>query len=156
MIILINASALIGKKGITSSGQSSALHPKWQLKFPALLSRAFPKVQFIVSTHSVIPLMGAPEGSIFLKVSRDITKGTKVDKIDIDIANLLPNSILTSPLFDLESILSGQNKDFSELWTEDSFKEIERQKERDKHLASYKEKEIQIPKEFFDPEVDKK
>ena len=100
--------------------------------------------------------MGAPEGSIFLKVSRDITKGTKVDKIDIDIANLLPNSILTSPLFDLESILSGQNKDFSELWTEDSFKEIERQKERDKHLASYKEKEIQIPKEFFDPEVDKK
>jgi len=43
------------------------LHPNWQYQLPALLSKTFPKVQFIASTHSPIPLMGAPEHSLFLK-----------------------------------------------------------------------------------------
>ena len=126
------------------------LHPKWQMKFPGLLSTAFPNAQFIASTHSVIPLMGAPEGSIFLRASRDTINGTRVEKIDIDMANLLPNSILTSPLFGLESILSAQNKDFSELRTEDSFKEIKRQQERDGRLEQHAKKGRQFPEKFFD------
>jgi predicted ATP-binding protein involved in virulence len=40
-------------------------HPKWQRRLPTLLSEIFPKVQFIASTHSEIPLLGAPENSIF-------------------------------------------------------------------------------------------
>jgi len=130
------------------------LHPKMQKEMPILLSKIFPKVQFIVSTHSVIPLMGAPEGSIFLKVSRDITKGIEVEKIDIDIANLLPNSILTSPLFGLESILSGQNKDFFKLWTEHDYNEIESEEKRNKKLKEIAQKGDQFPKEFFEPEDD--
>ena len=130
------------------------LHPKMQKEMPILLSKIFPKVQFIVSTHSVIPLMGAPEGSIFLKVSRDITKGIEVEKIDIDIANLLPNSILTSPLFGLESILSGQNKDFFKLWTEHDYNEIESEEKRNKKLKEIAQKGDMFPKEFFEPEDD--
>jgi len=126
------------------------LHPKWQIKFPGLLSTAFPNAQFIASTHSVIPLMGAPEGSIFLKASRDTLRGTRVEKIDIDMANLLPNAILTSPLFGLESIVSDQNKDFSKVWTDDSFQEIQRQQDRDQRLEECAKKGRRFPREFFD------
>ncbi len=36
------------------------LHPKWQRELPGLLSKVFPNVQFVASTHSPIPLLGAP------------------------------------------------------------------------------------------------
>ena len=45
-------------------------HPKLQKKIPELFSQVFPKIQFIVSTYSPIPLLGAPKNSIILKVSR--------------------------------------------------------------------------------------
>lgn len=77
-------------------------HPKWQRKLPILLSSIFPKIQFIASTHSVIPFLGAPKNSVFLKVKRNKATGIKLERIDIEIKNLLPNSILTSPIFDLE------------------------------------------------------
>ncbi|MCK5716837.1 MAG: AAA family ATPase, partial [Thiomargarita sp.] len=78
------------------------LHPKWLRKLPILLSSIFPKIQFIVSTHSVIPFLGAPQHSVFLKVTRTQETGIQLEKLHIDIKNLLPNSILTSPIFDLE------------------------------------------------------
>lgn len=110
------------------------LHPKWQRQLPSLLSETFPKVQFIASTHSVIPFLGAPAGSVFLKVSRDALRGTTVEKLDIDIANLLPNAILTSPLFDMEQIVNSQNKNFAAVRTEDDYREIERRNQRDERL----------------------
>ncbi|RKZ74838.1 MAG: hypothetical protein DRR16_31820, partial [Candidatus Parabeggiatoa sp. nov. 3] len=79
-------------------------HPKWQRKWPLLLSQIFPKVQFIASTHSVIPFLAAPEKSVFLKVTRDKVAGIQLEQIQIDIKNLLPNSLLTSPLFDLDGV----------------------------------------------------
>ncbi len=81
------------------------LHPKWQRKLPSLLSKVFPNVQFIASTHSPIPLLGAPPHSVFLKVDRTIEKGIEVKRLtelEKSISNLLPNAILTSPIFDLE------------------------------------------------------
>jgi hypothetical protein len=35
------------------------LHPKYQYELPNLLSEIFPKVQFIVTTHSPLPILGA-------------------------------------------------------------------------------------------------
>lgn len=81
------------------------MHPKWQQQLPGLLSSVFPRVQFIASTHSLIPCLGAPRDSVFLKVSRTQEAGTRVERLDIDIGNLLTNSILTSPLFGLEKII---------------------------------------------------
>jgi predicted ATP-binding protein involved in virulence len=127
----------------------SHLHPKWQVEFPALLSETFPKVQFIASTHSVLPFLGAPKGSVYLKVSRGETEGTTVEKLDIDVANLLPNALLTSPLFDLDSLLSTQNDDFSKLQTKDSYRQILCDMERDKRLAKRTEKSKQFFKEFM-------
>ena len=125
------------------------LHPKWQVEFPKLLSETFPKVQFIASTHSVLPFLGAPKGSVFLKVSRGETEGTTVERLDIDVANLLPNSLLTSPLFDLDSILSKQNEDFGSLHTDDDYEEILRQMERDKRLDKYAQEGTGFLKELL-------
>ena len=77
------------------------LHPIRQKELPGQLSTIFPNVQFIATTHSVIPVMGAPKGSVFLRVVRDALLGTRVDRPDIEIGNLLPNAVLTSPLFEV-------------------------------------------------------
>ncbi len=76
------------------------LHPKWQIMLVEKLTKLFPKVQFIVSTHSILPIMGAPENSVFMKVNRTAKEGITVEKIDFDREKLSPNILLTSPLFD--------------------------------------------------------
>jgi predicted ATP-binding protein involved in virulence len=101
------------------------LHPKWQRELPTLLSNVFPKVQFIASTHSPIPLLGAPEESVFLKVNRSQEMGITIEKIDIDIRNLTANVVLTSPIFDMDEIFAKTNKDTRSLRTEDDFAEME-------------------------------
>jgi predicted ATPase len=83
-------------------------HPKWQRDLPNKLSALFPKIQFIASTHSIIPFLGAPKESVFLKVTRNKKEGVKLTRVDIDIQNLLPNAILTSPLFDFEQLIPLQ------------------------------------------------
>lgn len=101
------------------------LHPKWQRKLPALLSDIFPNVQFIVSTHSPIPLLGAPEKSAFLKVVRNKEEGIKIENLDyIEVRNLTPNTILTSPIFDFYDIIPEKNTSLGLLRTEDDYSEV--------------------------------
>ncbi len=99
------------------------LHPRWQKNMPRLLSDVFPGLQFIASTHSALVFLGAPSGSVFLKVTRDFQQGTHIEPIDIDVSQLLPNAILTSPLFDLESLTHPVLEDFSQLQTADDYRE---------------------------------
>ncbi len=114
------------------------LHPKWQKKFVEILTDEFPKIQFIVSTHSAIPLLGAPKNSIFLNVDRTVKEGITVQRVDIDIKNLLPNSLLTSPLFDFQDIMSNQyNREKDDVHTENYFSEIQLNKEIDKRLKDF-------------------
>ena len=54
-------------------------HPKMQREIPSLLTTIFPKVQFIASTHSLVPLLGAPENSVLLKVHRTAEEGVTVE-----------------------------------------------------------------------------
>lgn len=103
------------------------LHPKWQRDIPALLSKVFPNVQFIASTHSPIPLLGTPPDSVFLKIDRTIEKGIEVKRlIDLEknISNLLPNSILTSPIFDLEYFFPITHNRDESIETSDYYKTI--------------------------------
>lgn len=99
------------------------LHPTWQKALPGLLSEIFPKIQFIASTHSPIPLLGAPKESVVLKVHQSSEAGITVEKLDIDVTRLLPNSLLTSPIFDFEEIIPTANASPKDLLTEDSFQE---------------------------------
>lgn len=99
------------------------LHPTWQKALPGLLSEIFPKIQFIASTHSPIPLLGSPKESVVLKIHQSSEEGITVEKLDIDVTQLLPNSLLTSPIFDFEEIIPTANTSPKDLLTEDSFQE---------------------------------
>ena len=100
------------------------LHPKWQKLFPKLLADTFPKVQFIVTTHSVIPFLGMPQNTVFYHVSRQAGTGTEIKQIAIDVTNLLPEQILTSPLFDMDSLRNIHSTDVAAMRTEDTYNEI--------------------------------
>ncbi len=126
------------------------LHPKWQKRLPGLLSEIFPKVQFIASTHSPIPLLGAPEHSVFLKVNRDAENGITVERLEDmeqQISNLLPNTILTSPIFGLREIFPVTHDKDKRIKTEDTYDEIELNQrvadELKEYLGTDKAKELE-------------
>lgn len=127
------------------------LHPKWQRKLPSLLSKVFPKVQFIVSTHSVVLITGAPKNSIFLKVNRNKESGIQIKRIEIDTKNLLPNALLTSPIFDLEDeeIVPATNQAIDEIKTEDFYEEVVKDEEIKKRLLEFEESNEHFPDELF-------
>jgi predicted ATP-dependent endonuclease of OLD family len=127
------------------------LHPINQRNLPEILSVLFPNIQFICSTHSPIPLLGAPKNSTFFVVERDSQKSmTTVRDYEIDISNLQPNTLLTSPLFGMESIRSVQNSIFSEFRTENDYREYLNRKKRDESLKQYAEKGIHLPEDIMD------
>lgn len=126
------------------------LHPKWQKKLPSLLSEVFPKVQFIASTHSPIPLLGAPEHSVFLKVNRTVEEGVTVERLEdleIDLPNLLPNAILSSGLFDLE-LFPITHDPSKPIYTENTYREVKESQALDDELQ-------QLGKDFKMPEIKK-
>jgi predicted ATPase len=87
------------------------LHPKYQYELPKLLSEIFPKVQFIVSTHSPIPLLGVkPNTSIVLTVHRTAEAGITVERLDddIEIRRLSVNALLSSPIFNFPKIFAEE------------------------------------------------
>ncbi len=127
------------------------LHPKWQRELPGLLSKVFPKVQFIASTHSPIPFLGAPKNSVFLKVSRDNEKGIEVERLDIDVSKLTANTILTSPIFGMEVFHSVNVESVQEVRTEDSYEELKNNDEVREHLKALKD-DIDFPDELFETE----
>lgn len=91
-------------------------HPKMQREIPALLSSIFPKVQFIASTHSLVPLLGAPENSVLLKVNRTVEEGITVEKMDIDFQALSSDTMLRD-IFDLEKYQSDAKLEAWERYT---------------------------------------
>ena len=68
------------------------------------LRDTFPLIQFIVTTHSPTVILGASKEAVFYKIYKDDGKV----QISNQIANegYTHNSLVSSPLFDLESITS--------------------------------------------------
>jgi len=126
------------------------LHPKWQRALPDLLSKAFPKVQFIASTHSPIPFLGAPKNAVFLKVDRTPEEGITCERIDIDVTNLTPNLILTSPIFGFGDITSVNAEEIGEVETEDTYEELKKNKELREELKALYKSGKTFPDELFE------
>lgn len=84
-------------------------HPKLQRELPKLLSSIFPKVQFIASTHSLVPLLGAPENSVFLQVNRTKEAGITVERITEDIGAFSADKLLRD-VFDLDNKYMSDEK----------------------------------------------
>jgi AAA15 family ATPase/GTPase len=103
------------------------LHPKYQYELPKLLSDVFPKIQFIVTTHSPIPILGLPEDNqpIVLTVERNLEKGITIDRKDddFDIRQLNPEALLTSPIFNFQTLFARGAKVETIIPTSD-FKEV--------------------------------
>jgi predicted ATP-binding protein involved in virulence len=82
------------------------LHPKWKYNFMKKLRDTFPLVQFIVTTHSPTVILGASKEAVFYKIYKDDGKVS----ISHQIANegYTNNSLVSSPLFDMETITSRE------------------------------------------------
>ena len=98
------------------------------------------------------PSWAYPKDPFFLRVTRDALKGTQVDQPDIEIGNLLPNAVLTSPLFNMDSILSKQNRKLEDVQTNDDFEEAKRNKQVDEALKRMSKAAPILPKGFLDDE----
>jgi predicted ATPase len=63
---------IVNKPGIVLIDEIEAhLHPKWQREIPEWLKTHFPKVQFLVSTHSPLIAQAADPGGVFVLPSHD-------------------------------------------------------------------------------------
>ncbi|MCB0164399.1 MAG: AAA family ATPase [Anaerolineae bacterium] len=78
------------------------LHPQWQRKIVEHIRQTFPRLQFIVTSHSpfVAQDMREEDKIIVLKKGK---QGVQAQESDISIANWRVDQILTSYLFDLET-----------------------------------------------------
>jgi predicted ATP-binding protein involved in virulence len=129
VIRLSDVNSLIGEvSGIVLIDELDAhLHPKYQYELPKLLSDVFPNIQFIVTTHSPIPILGLPEDNkpVILTVERSPEKGITVDRKDddFDIRQLNPEALLTSPIFNFQTIFARGAKHETIIPTSD-FKEV--------------------------------
>ncbi len=100
------------------------LHPIWQKEMVMKFTENFPKIQFIVSTHSPIPLLGAPENSVLLLVDRNKEDGITLEKLDIKLSELPPENILSSPIFDFQDIFPSSHKEGERIRTEKGYDEV--------------------------------
>jgi len=80
------------------------LHPKWKYNFVTKLREIFPLVQFIVTTHSPTVILGASKEAVFYKIYKENGEVTISNQIKNE--GYTNNSLVSSPLFDLETITS--------------------------------------------------
>jgi len=127
------------------------LHPRSQYELPYLLHQFLPRVQFIASTHSPLPLLGAPEGARVIHVGRNDEGNAQLSWMDeVEIDKLMPNSVLTSPIFGFNKLLARGGAP-REVYPEDEFLQIIRNRTRDAALKKAAGQNY-FPTEFFDPE----
>ncbi len=98
------------------------LHPKWAYTIMSKLRTWFPRVRFIISTHSPVLIWGASKDAIFYKVYKNENGETQVSEPVSGISNLMANSVITSPLFGMEKAYSNAfDKEKEELRLGDDF-----------------------------------
>lgn len=100
-----NVSSIHEFKGIVLIDEVELhLHPKWKYSFVKKLRDIFPLIQFIMTTHSPTVLLGASKEAVFYKIYKEDGEV----KISNQIANegYTSNTLISSPLFDLETIVS--------------------------------------------------
>jgi energy-coupling factor transporter ATP-binding protein EcfA2 len=83
------------------------LHPTWQRFIADWLQNVFPRLQFIVATHSPFVAIGAGEGALTLRFVKDGDGAFAVQQVD-DISAYDADRVLKSPAFNLVSTYSPQ------------------------------------------------
>jgi predicted ATPase len=119
------------------------LHPKLQKEIIEILAENFQNVQFVITTHSPIPLLGAPKGSVFIRVRREHKEGVVAERLpylEKNIAKMLPNVIYSSDLFSFESIIQNEFSFNESLGTEDNYNEHVYNQILEKRILKLKDK----------------
>lgn len=91
------------------------LHPKWKKNIVPKLRNIFKNIQFIFSTHSPTIIQGASEDAVLYKVVRNKNGITNITEkyFRKDLNHMMLNTLITSPLFDLETAkLDSSIKDY--------------------------------------------
>lgn len=103
------------------------LHPKLQKSIVQQLTKTFPQIQFVVSTHSPIPFLGAPRNSRILRIERNSRQGVHTKRLDefLELGSLLPNTILTSPIFGLDNIIPESHQPEEKVRTEINYADLQ-------------------------------
>jgi predicted ATP-binding protein involved in virulence len=90
-------------EGIVLIDEADAhLHPSWQRELGQRLCQVFPKIQFIVTTHSPFIAQEATDGGLFVLKAGE-SGAVTVEKPIESVRGWTASQILTSPLFGLES-----------------------------------------------------
>ncbi|MGH1330214.1 MAG: AAA family ATPase [Paracoccaceae bacterium] len=79
------------------------LHPRWKMRIMNLLRRAFPRIQFIVTTHDPLCLKGMYDGEVFVLQRADEDASVQTLKDLPDPRGMRAEQILTSEFFGLGS-----------------------------------------------------
>lgn len=92
------------------------LHPKWQRNIVDRLKKQFPKVQFIITTHSPIIALGTADLENALMVELEFDPFNETVALDREVEadiykGLTVDQILTSPPFNLPIARSGETGD---------------------------------------------
>lgn len=80
------------------------LHPRWKMRVMSTLRRAFPRVQFIATTHDPLCLRGMDDDEVIV-LTRSETGGVQLMEDLPAIAGMKVEQILTSEYFGLSSTL---------------------------------------------------
>lgn len=81
------------------------LHPRWQREILLQLTRVFPNIQFIVSTHSPVIVVGAAEIAQIVNLN-NINDDENLIHEDVQISNV--GQVLLSDLFGLNYLHSPE------------------------------------------------
>jgi predicted ATPase len=123
------------------------LHPKRQYSLVKKLREKFPKIQWFFTTHSPSLLLGASKDAEFYKVFKKDGK-TELEKIDIDIQNINPSILISSPLFETPSIPIS-NTDFSKYKTNQSYFDLQKEIENNDYLDEKNDFIKKLNKDLF-------
>lgn len=80
------------------------LHPRWQMTIVKKLRELFPNIQFIMTTHSPVIVMGSSADAIFFRVERqegNTTVSEPYYRSSMD--KMMLNTLITSSLFNLDT-----------------------------------------------------
>ncbi|HZV75520.1 MAG TPA: AAA family ATPase [Conexibacter sp.] len=86
---------------------STHLHPRWQMRIVQAFRDAFPRLQFIVTTHDPLCLRGLRRGEVI--VLRETRRGRVSAITDLpDVSGLMVDQLLTSEHFGLSSTIDPE------------------------------------------------
>jgi hypothetical protein len=85
------------------------LHPRWKMQVVSSLRRAFPKLQFFVTTHEPLCLRGLLVKETFVLVRNEFNDIVSINDLP-DPSELRIDQILTSEFFGLKSALDPETE----------------------------------------------